>query len=340
MKIRFYFALTVFVAGLSVLIKQSSVLYASPVLGAAAGYLILGVSGVMTLIVITSMTSGIIEERRRAPKIERVRKVLMATGGSSFALNAIRAGGIISKGIGAEVTLLSVEDPHERVDTKKALKALSDGRRILEKMGVSARTKIVKGNVAKKILKESKDYELLVIGSHGLTNIRERLLGAKADYIAGAPATSTLVVREEGRISKILLGVIVPGYNKKVVDTAAEIAGITNSRIEILSVMPSPRVYPFDAKREWKSDVLLDAHPKEAEALEEIYRTITDKGIEACYKMRAGLTEEEILKEAYEGGYDLIVIGASRRSGVIWRIIGNLSYGIAKHAEVSVLIVK
>ncbi len=336
MKIRFYFALTVFLAGISVLIKQFSVLYAAPFLGTVAGYLIIGVSGAMTLIVMANMASGIIEERRRAPKIKRARKVLAATGGSTFALNAIRAAGRISRGIGAKVTLLTVEDPHERVDTKKAL---SDGIGVLEEMGVETRTKIVKGDVAKKILKEAKGYELLVIGSHGLTNIKERLLGAKADHIAGNPVTSTLVVRGEGRISKILLGVIVPGYSKKVVDTAAEIAGITNSKIEILSVMPSPRMYPFDTKREWKSGVLLDNHPEEAAALEEIRRTIMDRGIEARCKMRAGLTEEEILKEAYEGGHDLIVIGASRRRGIIWRMIGDLSYDIVKHAETSVLVV-
>ncbi len=68
MEIRLYFAVTVFLAGVSVAMKQLSATYHIFKLGVYAAYLILGVSVVMSLIVITGLIKGAILERRYARK--------------------------------------------------------------------------------------------------------------------------------------------------------------------------------------------------------------------------------------------------------------------------------
>lgn len=63
MSIRLYFAITILFAGISVVFKQISAMYGIELLSIFAGTLILGVAGMMTLIVITGLIKGIIEEK-------------------------------------------------------------------------------------------------------------------------------------------------------------------------------------------------------------------------------------------------------------------------------------
>jgi nucleotide-binding universal stress UspA family protein len=63
--------------------------------------------------------------------------------------------------------------------------------------------------------------------------------------------------------------------------------------------------------------------------------------VTATLKQRHGVAADEILREALEGGYDLIVIGASGTGGRLkeW-LLGNVTREVVEHAPCSVLVVK
>ena len=60
MRVRLYFALTIFFAGVSVVLKQVGVWHAVPLLSTLAGYLIVGVATLMMLIIVMKLVVGLI----------------------------------------------------------------------------------------------------------------------------------------------------------------------------------------------------------------------------------------------------------------------------------------
>jgi nucleotide-binding universal stress UspA family protein len=63
--------------------------------------------------------------------------------------------------------------------------------------------------------------------------------------------------------------------------------------------------------------------------------------VTATLKQRHGVAADEILREALESAYDLIVIGASGTAGRLreW-LLGNVTRQVVEHALCSVLVVK
>ncbi|OPY11092.1 MAG: Universal stress protein [Syntrophus sp. PtaU1.Bin005] len=74
------------------------------------------------------------------------------------------------------------------------------GNKILEELrerGLEARLKIVKGNPFKTILKtaQEEDVSLIVIGSHGRSNVEEMLLGSVSEAVIRKAVRPVLVVK-------------------------------------------------------------------------------------------------------------------------------------------------
>ena len=62
MRVRLYFALTIFFAGVSVVLKQVAVWRDIPLLSTLAGYLIIGVATIMMLVIVIKLIAGLITE--------------------------------------------------------------------------------------------------------------------------------------------------------------------------------------------------------------------------------------------------------------------------------------
>ncbi len=335
MKIRFYFALTILFAAVSVVLKQLAVSLSIPVLSTFAGYLILSVAGLMTLNISLSTVKGIIEEKAVYPAVKRRLRILLATGGSHHALRAIRLGARIAKGYGAEVTLLVVKDPREKIPVAEVQRSAG---KVLKELEVKAELTVRDGNPAREILKASKEYDLLVIGSHGTRSVAEHLLGDNATHIVENMKTSTLVVKRKAEVTKILACVNLPRYREAVVRRAIELAKILNVPLEFLYVLPEPLMYPI-RRLHLSSEEIMELYPEKREAAEELLEMARKEGVDANVRFREGIPEEEILLEKREIGADLVILGDSGWRGILGELIGSLSGHIVKHARVSVLVV-
>ena len=62
MRVRFYFALTIFGAGISVVLKQSGVWFDLPILSTLGTYLILGTAAWMMLVIVTKLIAGLLTQ--------------------------------------------------------------------------------------------------------------------------------------------------------------------------------------------------------------------------------------------------------------------------------------
>jgi nucleotide-binding universal stress UspA family protein len=74
-----------------------------------------------------------------------------------------------------------------------------DARRALEKQGVKVTVRVPIGNPEKEILSaaEAEEVSLIVIGSHGRSNIRDRLLGSVSEYVIKNANQPILVVKRD-----------------------------------------------------------------------------------------------------------------------------------------------
>ena len=263
-----------------------------------------------------------------------MRRILVCTGGSPFGEWAVQLAGQLAKGLEAHLTVLTVQDPKDPVEVQKIQER---SRQILEGFAVSFDGKVRKGHPAQEILSESlQGYDMVILGSHGTRGILEFFLGDTAVHVVEHLRTSTLVVRQMGEVSKILLSLRLGKEKWEIVRMAGEIARATLGSLTILYVVPMPVTYGIPVKEHRD---IFDRHPLETNYLRKVAVGLEQEyGIRSVLKMREGVPEEEILGEVVEEGHDLVIVGSSTWGGLSSLLLGNFSYTIVKHAKTSVLV--
>lgn len=120
--------------------------------------------------------------------------ILVATDGSEASKEAVHCCGQLAKGLGFQVTVLSVAMTPERKGCSEV--AVEEAKEILEKeFGIKSRGVVLTGNPAEKILEESANMDLIIVGSRGLSMIKRILLGYVSQKVLADEKTNVMVVR-------------------------------------------------------------------------------------------------------------------------------------------------
>jgi nucleotide-binding universal stress UspA family protein len=141
--------------------------------------------------------------------MEPFQRILIPTDGSENAKAAAAKGLQLAKVMGAEVTALSVADYSAvAISTlgygiEDVLTAIRDGAKAAvarvrqegEAMGLAVKTMVSEGFPADEIIKASKDYDLIVMGTLGRTGLSHLLLGSVAEKVVRFATCPVLVVR-------------------------------------------------------------------------------------------------------------------------------------------------
>lgn len=121
-------------------------------------------------------------------------KILVATDGSEASKEAIYCCGYLAKRLGFQVTVLSVTPTSKRRDCSEA--AVEEAREILEKeFEIEAEGRVHVGTPSEKILEESAEMDLVIMGSRGLSRIKRLLLGHVSQKVLADEETNVLIVR-------------------------------------------------------------------------------------------------------------------------------------------------
>lgn len=143
-------------------------------------------------------------------------KILLASDGSEYALRAAQAAAELAKALGASVTLLHVftmpavqmtvpgapgvdMDPgafSTYVEQVQDAVAKRTGR-VLDEAGVQYNTLLEAGHPAEVIIRIAEDdgYDLIVMGSRGLSAIQSFLLGSVSDKVSHHAHCPVLIVK-------------------------------------------------------------------------------------------------------------------------------------------------
>ena len=135
-------------------------------------------------------------------------KVLVPVDGSSYAENAVRYASDLAKGYGSSVTLIHVVATRVYAMAevglligkdleKEGKKILKRSEELADSLGISTNTIIVSGVPAEEILRftESEKFDLIVMGSRGLTEVKAFLLGNVSDKVSHHAKCSVLIVK-------------------------------------------------------------------------------------------------------------------------------------------------
>jgi nucleotide-binding universal stress UspA family protein len=135
-------------------------------------------------------------------------RILIPTDGSEYSKEATDHGLALAKMTGAEVTALFVVDegsilsrnvpnvpnliPTLEDEGNKAVAYIkSEG----EKRRVKVKTRIERGSAAQVIIKDTRDYDLVVMGTHGRSGVSKLVMGSVAEKVIRLAECPVLVVR-------------------------------------------------------------------------------------------------------------------------------------------------
>lgn len=299
-------------------------------------------------------------------------KILMCTDGSNFAEDAIRFSGRIARAMGWDISILYVRPkvPSEhRIHLTTARKKLTEwdldipgvqylkrAKEILMEVGVTktlptgeaelkhtfregiygaieihlvgihgenVRLRLREGEPMEEILEEAKvgNYDLIVTGSRGHKGLTRYFIGSTAMKVAEHASCSVMIAKNIRGNEDFLISTDGSEMAEKAEVFAAPIARALGARVTILSV----------AEEGETEDVALE-RTRRAEMV------ISQLGMTCDLKVRVGRASDEIIEEAKD--HDIVVMGASGRSGVKKFFIGSVPLKVIEYGESPVLLVR
>ncbi len=123
-------------------------------------------------------------------------------------------------------------------------------------------------------------------------------------------------------------------------EKAKELGELNNSKITILNVISNLMNNPYLLEYDHKLEINEVFSQQAKETLEKAMETFEDYSGEIKTEVRLGDPAQEIIDEAEEGGYDLVVMGNRGLNAFSRVMMGSVSNRVLNHVKTSVYIVK
>lgn len=256
----------------------------------------------------------------------------------------------LAKAFGSEVTLLHVvEKTHPDLQLLRLQHAesyLEDLSVRLEKQQVRvARTVIRSGSPAPVIITvaEENNADLIVIGAGEKRSSATFSLGPVAEAVIGHAPQAVLAVRPGDPVTtfrRILCPVDQSRTSFRGLQNAARLARVLGSEVFVLSVIPDVSWWTAAAE----TGVLVDARAEHArewtQEFEQFIENADMTGVSWKSEVRQGVPHEQIAAVAQETGSDLIIMGATGRTGLVQVLLGSTTRRLLRSLPCSLLVVK
>jgi nucleotide-binding universal stress UspA family protein len=268
-------------------------------------------------------------------------KILICVAGLPFAESTIKFGNVMASLDVSEITLLTVVD-------KKGQK--SKATAMLEKAAALVdfpinKIKVRRGRTIKKILDEvnKNGYDMLVVGISSSGGLAKRLTRSVTQRVAEKVDISVLVVKEERpSLENILICTGGRKINQAVIRQGARLAKASGASVQLLYVTsPVPGMYSGLEDMDETLPELLQSNTAVAKHLRWAARYLAENNVSGAIKVRRGVVNEEILREAQESRYDLVIVGTRTEVSLISELfMEKVTPHIVEQSPCSVLIVR
>lgn len=291
-------------------------------------------------------------------------KVLAATDGSQQSDAALRAASrlLASEDRQMDVLYVSPKPPRSKSGERahwayrtnlaaEAQRVLHGAKAVLKEEGMTAAARSECGSPSGVIMRLSGDYDLVVIGAKGRDAPPGIGLGPVASRIVEHANGYVFVGREPppDQQARILAAVDGSAGSEHALDAVISLFDLENTEITLLHVietlwLPENReeeeVGEGDTDFEQADQVRAELRREADQLLVDARLRITSHHTAVNSMIREGVPANEILSEADQGGYDVIVVGANEANDLKHGMLGSVSSKIAWNAPCSVLIVR
>jgi len=228
---------------------------------------------------------------------------------------------------------------------------LQERKTLLEAEGFQTTIELAMGPAVTEVnrIANEQNASLIVVGSHGATLAREMLLGGTAIGIVSHATLPVLVVRLKitGTGNEVRCEAPFGDFRQRVLyctdfsETAErafaymeQIVASGGKRVTLLHVQDRSRIEKYLSHR------LDEFNTLDRERLEALRARLEQRGAEkVCIGIPYGYPSQEIVREAGEGDYHLIVMGSRGRGFFAEAFLGSVSHQVVRSAPVPVLLV-
>ncbi len=267
-------------------------------------------------------------------------KILVAVDGSEHSDFALNVAVKIGEKYGSRLDLVHVERPSAIDSIEKADNILEDRVEIVKERNLVCNPiKVKSGDPAGEILKvaDSGGYNLVVLGSRGLGELKSLLMGSVSTKVAKESKKSVLVMKTRFEIPpKILLGYDGSDQSNKALEFAADMGKKLGASINVVSVFNvpiSPEAYVGPEVDRWEKDM--------SNMLESAVAKLKAQGLDAKGEISDHTNVALALTtEAEKGSYDFIVVGSRGLGKLKALVLGSVASGVANNSKTNVLIVR
>lgn len=191
------------------------------------------------------------------------------------------------------------------------------------------------GSAAQAIAEEAKEYDMVVMNTHGRTGFSRFFLGSVAEKVLRISDVPVLVVnknRELDNIERILLTTDFSDHSREAFPLAKEIAQKTQAKVELVHVLS------YDSLQDDitdKSVVSLREQRLKVLAKEEFYE-INDL-LETKVIVSSGTPHDAIVSYNLNNPHSLIIMSTIGRTGIDYLMIGSTTANVVRHVQSAVL---
>ena len=272
-------------------------------------------------------------------------RVLIATDGLAHSDVAAHLGSRISQFTGSIPTVLTVI--RRKADQAQADATLSHTFSLMTPDVGDVHTRIRMGHPAEEIVHEAAEgkYDLIIMGRRPAHKLLKRFLGSTSERVIEQAPCPVIIAKEKVRSFRRFLvcdsGAESPSLLNRFTEQLAELL-TKDTEVTILHVMSQMSAGP--GVKGWQlrasAEELMQANTPEGYLFNQDIQVLERLNIHTIPKVRHGLVVDEILNEAQNGDYDLVVIGVHK--GERWQLLllDNLAYQIITLADRPVLVLK
>ena len=270
-------------------------------------------------------------------------KILVFVKSMPYSTPAVLFGGLIARMTGGSITLLlSTRDKTMREDADDVL---DEAAALLPRLSLEkrvSRLKAVEG-IAEEI--DNENYDMVVMRARRAIRFRKRLGEKLGRQVAADSPIPVLVVKESEEPPELRRILICTGGKEPanlVIEEGGKLAAASGAEVTLLHVTnPVPSMYTGMEVIEETLPELLQTDTPTAKHLRDAAAYLAEHNIDAHLEVRQGDVIEEILTQAEEGDYDLIVMGAaSRDNRLLEWMMGDVTRSLVNHASCAVLVVR
>jgi len=188
---------------------------------------------------------------------------------------------------------------------------------------------------------ESGEYDLLIIAPAGRSRLERLVRGSRIGHTVHNINTSVLIARQVPQsMHHVLASVSTAEHSLVDVRVAVRIARAFQADVTLLHVVSQvPLMFTGLDQMRVELDAYLNSGLPGTETLSAARKMLADAGLEPRLNLREGLVRDEIISEASEGGYDMVVIGAHASEGWMSLLLDDIADQVVRNCPISTLVV-